>query len=271
MPDDDGAPVPAPHPARRRARCAVVGFGRIGRRIVEGLAADPEGPEPVAILGRAGVPDGLACRTIGDLIARRPDIVVECASAEALATLGPDILVAGITLVPLSLAAFADPTAADRLEAAARQGGARIEIPSGAAGALDLIRAARIAGLARVLFRQAYPPRTWRGTAAETLVDLDRLDGPAAFFRGSAREAAALFPLNLNAATGVALAGLGLDRTEVELVADPALPAVRYDLELEAGTGPVRLSIGPRPAPGPDLTAASVLALLARHGTAILT
>ncbi|KPL52700.1 hypothetical protein ABB55_11105 [Prosthecomicrobium hirschii] len=286
--------------ARPRLRCALLGYGRIGRLIAAGLAARPDGPELVGILTRAGrgtaagtaagevslgslspdalspaavspdVPEaGLACAALDDLVARRPDMVVECASTAALVGTAPVLLAAGIDMIPLSLAAFADPAGESVLRAAADRGPGRILVPSGAVGALGLLAAAAAAGLDSVRFVQSYPPAVWRRTPAATMVDLDRLDGPVAFFRGSARAAARLFPHNLNAATGIALAGLGLDATEVELIADPNLPGVRYELAAEAATGPIRLVIGPRPDPGPDLTAYSVLALLAGRAAAI--
>lgn len=266
---------------RPRLRCALLGYGRIGRLIAAGLAAHPDGPELVGILTRAGrgtaaggaQPEALAsefaCAALDDLVARRPDMVVECASTAALVGAAPVLLAAGIDMIPLSLAAFADPAGDTVLRAAADRGPGRILVPSGAVGALGLLAAAAAAGLDSVRFVQSYPPAVWRRTPAATMVDLDRLDGPVAFFRGSARAAARLFPHNLNAATGIALAGLGLDATEVELIADPNLPGVRYELAAEAATGPIRLVIGPRPDPGPDLTAYSVLALLAGRAAAI--
>lgn len=267
--------------SRPRLRCALLGYGRIGRLIAAGLAARPDGPELVGILTRGSadttadptLPDpletGLACAALDDLVARRPDMVVECASTAALVGAAPILLAAGIDVIPLSLAAFADPAGETVLRTAAGLGPGRILVPSGAVGALGLLAAAAAAGLDSVRFVQSYPPAVWRRTPAATMVDLDRLDGPVAFFRGSARAAARLFPHNLNAATGIALAGLGLDATEVELIADPNLPGVRYELAAEAATGPIRLVIGPRPDPGPDLTAYSVLALLAGRAAAI--
>ena len=266
---------------RPRLRCALLGYGRIGRLIAAGLAARPDGPELVGILTRGSadttadptLPDpleaGLACAALDDLVARRPDMVVECASTAALVGAAPVLLAAGIDCVPLSLAAFADPAGESVLRAAADRGPGRILVPSGAVGALGLLAAAAAAGLDSVRFVQSYPPTVWRRTPAAAMVDLDRFDGPVAFFRGSARAAARLFPHNLNAATGIALAGLGLDATEVELIADPDLPGVRYELAAEAATGPIRLVIGPRPDPGPDLTAYSVLALLAGRAATI--
>ncbi|MEJ1157285.1 aspartate dehydrogenase domain-containing protein [Prosthecomicrobium sp. N25] len=258
--------MPAEPGAASRTGCAILGQGRLGRLIAEALLADPDGPALVGTLGRGGRSGPAAAASLDEILARRPAVVVECASAEALAAAGPSVLAAGAVLVPLSLAAFADEDAASRLTEAARRGPGRIEIPSGAAGALPLVAAALVAGLRSVAFRQAYPVAGWRGTAAEGLVDLDAIREATTVFRGSAREAARLFPRNLNAATGVALAGLGLDRTHVELLADPGLPGVRYDLALDAEPGPVRLTIGPRPGgSGPDYTAYTVLAHLRRR------
>ncbi|TPQ49114.1 aspartate dehydrogenase [Prosthecomicrobium hirschii] len=281
MPGDAGRDDLRAAGPRPRLRCALLGYGRIGRLIAAGLAARPDGPELVGILTRGSadttadptLPDpleaGLACAALDDLVARRPDMVVECASTAALVGAAPVLLAAGIDVIPLSLAAFADPAGETVLRTAADRGPGRILVPSGAVGALGLLAAAAAAGLDSVRFVQSYPPAVWRRTPAAAMVDLDRLDGPVAFFRGSARAAARLFPHNLNAATGIALAGLGLDATEVELIADPNLPGVRYELAAEAATGPIRLVIGPRPDPGPDLTAYSVLALLAGRAAAI--
>ena len=81
-------------------RYGIVGFGRIGRRLAARL------PGAVAVLARSPVEgiDGVpVCRDLGGFLARRPDVVVECASRAALAEIGPLVLAAGCDLVPLSL------------------------------------------------------------------------------------------------------------------------------------------------------------------------
>jgi aspartate dehydrogenase len=44
----------------------------------------------------------------------------------------------------------------------------------------------------------------------------------------------------------VALAGLGLDATEVELIADPAVSETAYELEVHAAPGTAVLKLGGR-------------------------
>jgi aspartate dehydrogenase len=139
-------------------RYGIVGYGRIGQRLAARL------PGAVAILKRG---EGLDA-----FIARKPSIVVECASAQALAEYGPALLSAGIDLVPLSLAALVDPDVEHRLMAAAERGPGRLEIAPGAIGTLDLLASAREDGLKRVVYRQLKSPAMWQLTPAVVLADL---------------------------------------------------------------------------------------------------
>jgi aspartate dehydrogenase len=73
----------------------------------------------------------------------------------------------------------------------------------------------------KVTYKGCKSPKSWRGSYAEQLVDLDQVSEATVFFRGTAREAALKFPANANVAATIALAGLGMDETMVELTVDP--------------------------------------------------
>lgn len=257
-------------------RYGIIGFGRIGQRIAARLRG-PDAPELAAVLvrpeqalaARAACGEAAVCLDLDAFLAQRPDVAVECASAASLAAHGPALLAAGIDLVPLSLTAFADPEVEARLRSASVAGPGRIELAAGAMATIDFLATAREDSLQRVVFRAAYPPARWRGTPAETMIDLDRVDGRELFFRGTARETARLFPRNLNVCVGVALAGLGLDETEVELLADASLRQAWFEVEALAAAGPVLLRVGPRDAAAGadpvDHTTFSVMAVLRRR------
>lgn len=249
----------------------IVGFGRIGRRLVERL------PGAVAVLVRPGQAAGAATivgaagvfTDLASFLKARPAIVVECASAAALAEIGPALLAAGCDLIPLSLTALADRAVEARLIKAAADGPGRLELAPGAIGTLDLLAAAREEGLRRVVYRQVKSPAMWCLTPAAGLADHAAIAARTVFFRGSVRELAWRLPGNLNSAVGVALAGLGLDATEAELVADPAIAQTAHELEIHAAPGNAVLRLGGRDvAPGGDpvdYTTFSVMRLVKRR------
>ena len=254
----------------------IIGFGRIGKRLATRLVT-ADVPPLVAVLVRPSqvaeaalvVGAGLVCTTLESFTARRPGIAVECASAAALAELGPRLMMAGVDLVPLSLSAMADGDTERRLMNAARTGPGRLEIVPGAIGSLDLLASAREEGLDRVVYRQLKSAAMWKLTPAAGIADLDSIQERCVFFKGSVREVAKRFPNNLNTSVGVALAGLGLDRTEVELVADPALCQTAHELDVYAAAGNATLRLGGRdvsPDGDPiDYTTFSLMRLLRRR------
>jgi len=185
-----------------------------------------------------------------DLLAARPDLVIECAGHQAVVSHVPAILRAGIDVVLVSIGAFADRELEAGLRAAAGEGGARIVLPAGAVGGIDLLAALRPAGLTSVTYRGCKPPAAWAGTPAETAVDLDGLKKATVFFSGTARDAAAQYPKNANVAATIALAGLGFDDTKVELIADPTASGNTHEFTAVSGVARTSIRIENLPSPG---------------------
>ncbi|MDF1668869.1 MAG: aspartate dehydrogenase [Roseovarius sp.] len=160
------------------------------------------------------------------------DLMIDCAGHGALIEHGPAILLRGMDLITVSLGALADPVVYDALEQAAGQGGARLHLASGAIGALDCLRAARVGRLERVTYVGRKPTKGWKGSAAEKVLDLEALHrGAQVHFEGSAREAALRYPKNANVAAAVALAGAGFDATQVRLIADADVSENIHEIE----------------------------------------
>jgi aspartate dehydrogenase len=69
------------------------------------------------------------------------------------------------------------------------------------------------------------------------------LTAPRELFRGCAREGVLRFPESVNVAAAVSLAGIGLDRTELRVIADPALERNTHEVIAEGAFGELRFSI----------------------------
>ncbi|MFX0544487.1 aspartate dehydrogenase [Roseovarius sp. S1116L3] len=219
----------------------IIGYGAIARYVAQALAAD--GMAPALVLARAGreaaAEDALGAEAVteaGDLAARA-ELIVDCAGHAGLSAHGSSILGAGRRLITLSLGALADDALFAALEAAARRGGGTLHLASGAIGALDALAAGRVGGLDMVRYSGTKPPKGWAGSPAEVALDLAYLTSPALHFTGSARAAALAYPKNANVAAAVALAGLGFDATEVQLIADPTATQNTHRIEAHGAFG----------------------------------
>ena len=232
----------------------VIGYGAIGRVLVSELAAQRgsgEGAElPLLVRpkyleeARAAVPAGVAVLADAEaFLGRAPATVIEAAGAPAVVELAERVLRAEADLVIASAAALTDDALYARIAEAARESGRQAIVASGALGSLDILAAMAAAGLERVTYRGIKPPAAWRGTPAEEACDLEGLSAAVTFFAGSAREAARSFPKNANVAALAGLAGLGLDETQVELVADPTASANRHEVAASGATGEMRFEV----------------------------
>jgi aspartate dehydrogenase len=250
----------------------LIGYGGIARDVTTALQAAGNAVEFVAALcrpgceakARAALPGIEIVATLDDLLARRPHVVAEVAGQNAVAEYGSSILQRGTDLLVISIGALAEPKLLARLKLAARKGGGRLLLPAGAIGGIDAIAAMRLGGLDAVRYRSRKPPAAWRGSPAERIADLDRLTDRTVLYRGTAGEAALLYPQNANVAAAVALAGIGFDATEVELVADPQAPGNVHEIEAEGAAGRFAITLQGKPSRSNPKTSALAALSVAR-------
>jgi aspartate dehydrogenase len=243
-------------------RVALLGGGTIARLVLEHC---PAGIEIVALAGRmpetpGGAPRGARLArefripyVVGReaLLAARPAAVIEAASHEAVREHLVPLLEAGVSVVVLSAGALADDGLRNSAEAAAAGTGALFYVPSGGIGGLDALRTACLAGVEEVSIQVAKPPQAWKGIPyVEKLgLDLERLQGARTLFEGPAREGVPHFPQNVNIAAVLSLAGIGMDRTRLKVVADPGLALNTHTIRVSGAAGRMTLVLENVPAP----------------------
>lgn len=233
-------------------KVGIIGCGAIGQRLCELLPKVVPEARLVAVAERAAShaelrvhldPQIQLVSSADDLVEAGVTLAIECAGHAALREFGPALLRNGIDLLVVSVGALADAPTETLLHRAAVDGSAQIRIPSGAAGGLDVLTTARLAGLDRVAYRCVKPPSAWKGTPAQTMLDLTSLSEAKVFYSAPARDAARLFPQNANFASAVALAGVGFDDTTVELCADPAATRNTHSVHATGMFGDISVQI----------------------------
>lgn len=242
-------------------RVAVLGGGTIGRLVLEQAGRGKlAGIEIVAVAGRgsgsrgAGLAGEFGLAYAADrsaLFALRPNVVLEAASHDAVREHLVPLLDAGISVVVLSAGALVDDHLRQAAEAAARRSGALFYVPSGGIGGLDALKTACLAGVDEVSIQVAKPPAAWRGIpyVEARRVPLEKLDRATILFDGPAREGVPHFPQNVNIAAVLSLAGIGWERTRLEVVADPALKLNTHTIRVRGSSGNFTVVLENVPAP----------------------
>ncbi|HYD05076.1 MAG TPA: aspartate dehydrogenase [Reyranella sp.] len=236
----------------KRLRIVLIGYGAISQMLFDLFKEKKPPIDIVGVLVRPGRAKdtqkkvGKKVKVVEDLKALlklEPDVVVEAASQQAVRDWGETILKKGFDLMVIATGAYGDPRLWKKHLAAAAKSGARLRLPSGAIAGLDGLLAMRLGTLERVKYTSIKPPHAWSGTPAETDFDLPAIKEPTVIFRGTPADAGRLYPKNANLAVTVALCGAGLERTDIELVADPTLPpgTNASRLEVVSDSGELRL------------------------------
>ncbi|MEQ8193319.1 MAG: aspartate dehydrogenase [Rhodospirillales bacterium] len=260
-------------PAKPALRVGIGGFGAIGRAI--GRKLDGGVPGLVLAAVSANRPEN-AERYLADFarpvpvvtlaeLADAADVIVECAPSRVFADVAEPAIERGRIFMPLSVGALLNRLdLVERAEAT----GARIIVPTGALIGLDAVRAAAEGTIRSVTLVTRKPPAGLKGAPylAEHDISLDGVKEPMKIFEGSARDGAKGFPANVNVAAALSLAGIGPDKTRLEIWADPTIERNIQHVEIEADSASFTMTIRNVPDPANPrtgrITALSVIAAL---------
>lgn len=262
-------------PARRPKaplRVAIAGLGAIGLKVAEALDRGIPGCVLAAVSAndRSKAAERLSrlnrqapVVTIGEL-EPLADIVVECAPANLLPAIAEPFLRAGKTVIVLSAGALLSN---EHLVGLARQYGGQVVVPTGALLGLDAVTAAAEGEIRAVRMVTRKPVRGLAGAPylAEHNIRIEDITEPVRIFNGTPREAAIGFPANLNVAVALSLAGIGPDKTTLEIWADPSLERNTHRIEVDSDAATFSMSIENVPTENPRtgrITALSVVSYL---------
>ncbi len=253
-------------------RVGIAGLGAIGRVVAKHVSQGIPGLTLTAVAARdhAKAQAWLEHEKIAaplvelDALPQHCDLAVECAPAAALEQICRPMLQAGKRVMVLSAGALLPRP--DLIELAAANGG-QIIVPTGALLGLDAVTAAAESEIKTVRMTTRKPPDGLAGAPYLVANDIsvDGLKAPKRVFVGTAREAAKGFPANVNVVAALSLAGIGPDRTTIEIWADPGVTRNCHSIEVEADSARLSFAIENVPSENPRtgrITALSVVAAL---------
>jgi aspartate dehydrogenase len=253
-------------------RVGLAGLGAVGLEVARRLEAGIPG----LVLAAVSVRDvDKACRQLprigaaidvraADRLAESCDVVVECLPPHLFRIVAQSAIARARIFVPLSVGQLLEHW--DFVDGA-RSSGARIFVPTGGLIGLDAVRAAAEGTIHSVTMVTRKPPAGLEGAPylRERNISLVGLGEPLKVFAGSAREGARGFPANVNVAAALSLAGIGPDRTRLEIWADPTISRNTHRIEVDADTARFSMTIENVPSDNPRtgrIVALSVVATL---------
>src|SRR5580658_8837699 len=231
------------HDVREPLKIGLGGLGAVGldvaRRIEAGIAG--------LVLTAVSVRDiDKARRNLPQVGSRIPvvaaealaetcDLVIECLPPAMFRTVATPVIERGKLFMPLSVGQLLENW---DFVARAKQTGARILVPTGGLIGLDEVRAAAEGTIHSVTMVTRKPPNGLEGAPylVERGISLKGINTARKVFDGTARDGARGFPANVNVAAALSLAGIGPDKTKLEIWADPAIDRNTHRIEVDSDT-----------------------------------
>ena len=178
------------------------------------------------------------------------DIIIECASKGAVKEYGKKIIESKKDLIVLSVGAFSDEDYLRELQNLSNLNNTRILIPTGAIAGLDSIRSVK-KYLNTLTIVTTKNPKSLVGAPyfKSSKIRIDEISKETVLFEGNAVDAIELFPANVNVAVSIALAGIGLVKTQVKIVADPTLSVNKHEIVGEGAFGKIHIVVQNIPSP----------------------
>lgn len=247
-------------------KLAILGCGNIGGAIGRLLQKHCPEMRVVAVydidrrkaekLASEITPHPIVCKDVDELLKNKEaTLVLEAASQEAVALYGKKVIESGKGLMIMSVGAFSDDLLLKEMREISEKRKVKIYIPSGAVAGIDGLKSALIGGVTQVTLTTRKSPKNLGVEVKKETV----------LYEGPAREGIKKYPKNVNVAATLGLAGIGLDKTRLRIIADPRTEKNTHEILVEGAFG--RFSVLLENTPSPDNPKTSYLAILSAMAT----
>jgi len=222
----------------------IVGAGTIGAFLIKGLnnnkalnlvaLADIDSARAHRVLKDNGYPESLLMPL--ENFPENTDVYIETASASVAAEIAKIGLERGKIVIPASIGGLGD---IEPYRLLAEKNGGRLILPSGAICGLDALKAIPPDSITSVVLKTTKPSKTLAESKylIEKGINTLEFTEPTQIFSGTARDAAKAFPKSINVAAALSHAAIGLDRTLVEIWADPESDRNVHAITIKSGHG----------------------------------
>ncbi len=229
-----------------KKRLAIVGCGHLGNIVTDACCQGllPE-YELVGVLGRnkdhaaamAEKAGCLSCKSLEELLDRKPDYVAEMASVQMVKDMAETVLSHGSNLVVLSIGAFADEAFYQNVQDVARKHGTRVHIASGAIGGFDVLRTISLMEAAKGRMVKANMvtkkgPKSLEHSPLfreSLMTDTEESE----VFAGSTKDAIAILPTHVNVSVAASLATSGTQHLDFHIFSVPGMAGDDHKITVE--------------------------------------
>ncbi len=234
---------------RKRLKIGIVGCGAIGSslacEIVLNLRKDADlvalfdiNPVKSLMLSRKLIKSKKLCVGSLDILIKKSDLVIEASSARAAWEITRKSLCTGCSIMAMSVGGLVDHLS--QMYLLARKNNARVYLPSGAISGIDALKAAQMGRVQKVVLTTRKNPRAFSGVEfVAKKFKLAGLKQDKLLFSGSASEAVKYFPQNINVAAVLGLAGIGMHKTLVRIIASPRVKKNIHEIAIESEAGKI--------------------------------
>lgn len=256
-------------------KIGVIGCGAIGSRICMAIDSGNINARLEAIYDRSAehcenlqrLLKNIPCILPPSELISRSNIVVECASQEAVREFGLMVIEQRKDLMVMSAGVFMDQDLLNDFVRAARRNDCRIYVPSGAIAGIDGLKSACTSSVRSVILTTSKNPEGLMNAPfiRENNIDVFSFKNKTLIFEGNAKDAVRAFPANVNVAASLSLAGIGSEKTMVRIFIDPEASRNIHEISVIGDFGNFTCRI--ENVPSPDNPKTSLLAALSAIAT----